>query len=251
MGTFVIVHGAWGGGWEWSAVVARLRSKGHQALAPTLTGLGDRCHLLVGERVGLATHIDDVVAAVEFEQLSGVVLCGASYGGMAVTGAAEHLRDRVRSIVYIDALVPCDGQSALDLLPGPFVGRVRQGIVEHGESWRLPIPADLQNALVPPGALPDDIRHAYLSRLRDHPAASFAEPVALTGAVERLSRAFIRCTTAEFGAEVGVDPIADMASRTLDQGWPYREIETRHDPQLFAPDRVADLIEELGTQAAL
>ena len=246
MSTFVIVHGAWGGGWEWSDVATRLRARDHQAYTPSLTGLGERSHLSRAERVGLATHVEDIVAALEFERLDDVVLCGASYGGMPVTGAADRLGDRVRGVIYIDALVPVDGQCALDLLPGPFGAIVRRGLAEHGDHWRVAIPDDLVDALIPSGALPDDIRRNYLARLRDHPAATFADPITLTSAVEGLRRAFVRCTTADFGEEAGGDPIVPCAARAREQGWPYRELATHHDPQVFVPEQLTVLLEELG-----
>lgn len=249
MSTFVIVHGAWGGGWEWSEVASRLQARGHRVLTPTLTGLGERSHLAVGKRIGLSTHVDDIVAVVEFERLEQVVLCGASYGGMAVTGAADRLGDPIRAVVYVDALVPTDGQCALDLLPAPFGEVVRRGLAEHGDHWRIPLPAALRDALIPPGALADDVRVAYLARLRDHPAATFTDPLHLTGPVDEMPRAFVRCTAAEFGDEVGGDPVAASAARARAQGWPYRELTTRHDPQVFEPERLAALLEELGAFA--
>lgn len=106
MTTFVIVHGAWGGGWEWSPVADILRTYGHRAFTPTLTGLGERAHLSHGQPVGLGTHIDDIVAVLEFERLRDVVLCGASYGAIPATGAADRAADRVRMLIYIDGLVP-------------------------------------------------------------------------------------------------------------------------------------------------
>jgi len=248
MSTFVIVHGAWGGGWEWSDVATQLRARGHQAYTPSLTGLGERSHLSREQRVGLATHVEDIVATVEFERLDSVVLCGASYGGMPVTGAADRLGERVRAVIYIDALVPVDGQCALDLLPAPFGLIVRRGLAEHGEHWRVAMPDDLLDALIPPGALSDDTRRNYVARLRDHPAATFTDPLTLTSTVERLRRAFVRCTTADFG-QVGDDPIAPCAARAREQGWPYRELPTRHDPQVFAPEQLTALLAELGALA--
>lgn len=246
MSTFVIVHGAWGGGWEWSDVATRLRARGHEAFTLSLTGMGERSHLATAERVGLATHVDDIVAAVEFEQLNDVVLCGASYGGMAVTGAADRLGERVRAVIYIDALVPVNGQCALDLLPAPFGAMVRRGLAEHGDLWRMPIPDDLSDALMPRGVLPNDVRRNYLDRIRDHPAATFIDPVTLTSVVEGLPRAFVRCTDAEFGEEVGGDPIAACAARAREQGWHYRELEAPHDPQVFAPEQITVLLEDLA-----
>ena len=130
---FVIVHGGFGGGWEWTPVSQLLQERGHVVFTPTLTGMGERSHL--GPRVGLGTHIADVVAVLEFEDLHDVVLCGASYGGMAVTGAADRAPERVALVVYVDALVPVDGQSGVDLLPEWFGALVRAGADEHGHGW--------------------------------------------------------------------------------------------------------------------
>jgi pimeloyl-ACP methyl ester carboxylesterase len=123
--TFVIVHGGWGGGWEWATVARVLRERGHEVFTPTLTGMGERAHLGRLE-VGLATHVEDVVAVLELEDLHDVVLCGHSYGGMPVSGGADLASERIRLVIYIDALVPCDGQSAFDLLPE--VRRTRAGL---------------------------------------------------------------------------------------------------------------------------
>jgi pimeloyl-ACP methyl ester carboxylesterase len=245
----VIVHGAWGGGWEWSAVARLLRQGGHEVFTPTLTGMGERSHLGREEYVGLETHIDDVVAVLEFEDLRDVVLCGASYGGMPVTGAADRAAERIRSVVYIDALVPRHGQSTLDLLPASFGDTIRAGVKAHGPGWRVPIPPPLLAALVPEGSLPDDLRADYLARLRDHPAATFMEPASLTGAVEGLPRAFVRCTMGDFTEAVGGDPIEACAAQARAEGWPYRELTAPHDPQLFNPAGTAALLDELADAA--
>ena len=241
----VIVHGAWGGGWEWSRVAELLRARGHVVLTPTLTGMGDRSHLDQSAPIGLTTHIEDLVAVLEFEDLSEVVLCAASYGGMPVTGAADRVPERIRGVVYVDALVPFDGQSALDLLPAGFAEMVRAGVSEHGEHWRVPMPPTLLDALLPSGALPDDERTACVTRLREHPALAFAEPVRLTGRIDQLPRAFVRCTAAEFGVDIDEDPIAPCAARAQKEGWLYRELVAPHDPQLFDPMGIADLLDEL------
>lgn len=244
MGCFVIVHGAWGGGWEWAAVADALRAKGHSVFTPTLSGLGERAHLHAP--VDLTTHIADVVAAVEFEDLRDVVLCGASYGGMAVTGAADRIADRIRLVVYVDALVPEDGESALDLLPPPFAEAVRSGLAEHGDGWRVPFPLALVDALLPEGALPPQSRQQYLDRLRDQPARSFADPIKLTGAVDDVARVFIRCTTGQLADAFDADPIARCAERARTAGWPYREFPAPHDPQLYDPLGIAALLDEVS-----
>ena len=241
MATFVIVHGGFGGGWEWTPVAQALRMQGHIVFTPTLTGMGERVHL--GPDVGLATHVEDVVAVVEFEDLDEVILCGASYGGMPVTGAADRVADRIRLIAYVDALVPADGQSALDLLPEWFADMVRaaSGDLRHG--W-----VSIPPALLPPeGLIAEKDRGRYVARLRDQPVATFTDPIQLTGAVDRVARAFVRCTAG--AVDVGGDPIEAMAVRARTEGWLYRELSTPHDPHLFDPAGTAAVLHELAATA--
>ena len=116
MANFVLVHGAWHGGWCWVRVAERLRRDGHFVVTPTLTGLGERAHLL-NRDINLDTHITDIVAVLEAEELQDVVLCGHSYGGCVITGVADRVAERLRAVVYLDAFIPEDGQS-LSVRPG-------------------------------------------------------------------------------------------------------------------------------------
>ncbi len=116
MATFVLVHGAWHGSWCWQRVRAALQAKGHSVFTPTLTGVAERAHLL-HPGVNLQTHTLDVVNLIRWEELSDIVLCGHSYGGMVVTGVADQLPDRIRSLVYLDAFVPEHGQRLADFAP--------------------------------------------------------------------------------------------------------------------------------------
>ena len=182
MPIFVIVHGGFGGGWEWTPVAQLLRERGHTVFTPTLTGMGERSHL--GPQVGLSTHIEDVVAVLEFEDLHNVVLCGASYGGMPITGAADQASERIGLLIYIDALVPVNGQSGLDLLPEHFGALVRAAADEHGHGW-IAIP---DGVLPPEGVIVKDTVERYVGRLRDQPLATFTEPIQLTNAAARVRR---------------------------------------------------------------
>lgn len=240
MATFVIVHGAWGGGWEWKDVASELRAEGHEVYTPTLTGLGERHHL--GPDVGLDTHIEDVVAVLEYEDLRDVVLCGHSYGGIVVTGAADRAAGRVARVIYVDAFVPGDGDRLVDLVPDGdgFSESVRSATDERGHG-AVPIPEEF---LPPEGMIDDEKRHWYVTRLRPHPAATFTEPLRLSGAVESRPRAFIRCIPTDI--DLGGDPIEPMAARARDEGWPYREIAAPHDLQLFDPAGTAKLLHELA-----
>src|SRR6204780_3652494 len=118
--TFVLVHGAWHGGWCWQRVADWLRHGGHAVFTPTLTGLGERSHLLRAG-IDLTTHVTDVVNVIKWEELSDVVLCGHSYGGMVISGVADQMAAAIRSIVFLDAFVPKNGEAAQDLTSSAVV----------------------------------------------------------------------------------------------------------------------------------
>src|SRR5678815_4962567 len=125
--TFVLVHGAWHGGWCWQRVCDRLTARGHRVFAPTLTGVGERSHLS-SPTVDLSTHVFDVVNEIRWKDLENVVLVGHSYGGMVISGVAEQVASKIASIVYLDAFVPADGQSLVDqggkAEAGPFTSPI-------------------------------------------------------------------------------------------------------------------------------
>ena len=137
MATFLIAHGAWSAAWGWKKMRPLLQARGHALYTPTYTGLGERAHLASRE-VGLETHIADVLGTLEFEDLRDVVLVGHSYGGMVATGVADRARARLRRLVYLDAFVPRDGQSLLDLLPADVRERMREAARTAGDGWRVP-----------------------------------------------------------------------------------------------------------------
>lgn len=120
MTTIVLIHGGWHGGWCWKKLAPLLRVAGHDVHAPTLTGLGERAHLLCPE-ITLSTHVQDIVALLKYEDLQGVVLVGHSYGGMVMTAVAEEVSERLAQLVYLDAFVPLDGQALGDLADPAFL----------------------------------------------------------------------------------------------------------------------------------
>ena len=141
MTTFVLVHGAWHGGWCYKRVARLLREAGHEVYTPTLTGLGERAHLM-SRSIDLGTHIQDVVGVIRCEELSGVVLCGHSYGGMVIAGVAEQIAATIRSLVYLDAFVPESGKSVFDYLPAEQSAGMRADAEQNGEGYKVtPIPA--------------------------------------------------------------------------------------------------------------
>src|SRR5688572_13341155 len=144
MATFILVHGAWHGSWCWKRVRKRLQNQGHEVFTPTLTGVADRSHL-ISRLVNLETHILDVVNLIRWEELSDIVLCGHSYGGSVITGVADRLPDRIRSLVYLDAFVLEEGENILQHIPE----QQRDTLVEQTNmagGWKVPpITAEIFN----------------------------------------------------------------------------------------------------------
>ena len=163
--TFVLVHGASHGGWCWQRVADRLTAKGHRVFAPTLTGLCERSHL-VNEKVDLTTHVNDIVNEIRWKDLDQVVLVGHSYGGMVITGVAEQVGSRLASIVYVDAFLPGDGQSLLDVVnqyapgwtppAGTFSGADFAAFMDVNEKDRAWVASKL--TVQPPGTATEKLR---------------------------------------------------------------------------------------------
>jgi pimeloyl-ACP methyl ester carboxylesterase len=181
MANFVLVHGAWHGGWCYRETADALRAAGHTVFTPTHTGVGERAHQKA-ENITLETHIRDVCGCIEAEELSGVVLCGHSYGGMVITGVADRMPERVKALVYLDAFVPQHGQSLNALLPlalGPevaanFLGAFRGSAAEGNCGLMNPIPAEAFNVA------PD--KRAWVDRRCVPQAlATFESPILLQG----------------------------------------------------------------------
>jgi pimeloyl-ACP methyl ester carboxylesterase len=234
MATFLIAHGAWSAAWAWKKMRPLLQARGHALYTPTYTGLGERAHLASRE-VGLETHIADVLGTLEFEDLRDVVLVGHSYGGMVATGVADRARARLRRLVYLDAFVPRDGQSLLDLLPADVRERMREAARTAGDGWR-----------VPPNPVPPDTSETDLAWLMPrrvmHPLRAFEEPIRLSGPEGAAPRAYIYCTRIAPGDVFG--PFAERARR--EAGWQYLELEASHSPNVTAPEALAALLEKLA-----
>ena len=224
MASFVLVHGAWHGAWCWARVLPRLRAAGHVAHAVTLTGSGDRAHLLSAD-IRLATHVQDVVATVEAEELADVVLVGHSYAGLVVTGAADQLLAanpaRVRHLVYVDAVTPHPGESWSSQHPPETVAaRIEAAKASGGLS--LPPPDATAFGLA--GADRDWVNH----RQTPFPFGVYRDLLAFDATrVARVPRTFIDCTSP------ALPTIAVMRQRVRSEaGWNVVEIATGHDPMV-------------------
>jgi pimeloyl-ACP methyl ester carboxylesterase len=230
---FVLIHGAWHGGWCWRRVADRLEQRGHTVFAPTLTGLGERSHLMSGS-INLDTHITDVVNVLKWEDLKDAVLVGHSYGGWPISGAIEQALDRISSVVYLDAFVPNDGQKSLDTA-SEFT---RKGILEGIAKGEISRPG--------PSAATfhvNDKDQAWVnSKLTPQPIAVSLQPIKLTGALERLSKkTYIR-------APKYPQPAFDSYYRAKknDPSWRTYEVPCGHDVMIDMPDRLTEILLEVA-----
>jgi pimeloyl-ACP methyl ester carboxylesterase len=212
----------------------RLAAQGIRLVAPTYTGLGERSHL-AHEGIDLSHHVTDVVQVLDYERLDDVVLLGHSYGGMVATGVADRVPERIRQVIYLDAFVPADGESLLDLLPAEAAAGTRAAAMSpHGEGWR-----------VPPNPPPPDTSDADLAwitpRRRPQPLRTFTEQLRLAPPARPLPRSYIYCTRTGPGDVFG--RFAAAAREGSD--WVYREIDASHSPHITAPDALTALLVEL------
>ena len=242
--TFVLVHPAWLGGWGWRKTAPLLRARGHDVYAPTLTGLGDRDHLL-NQEIGLDTHIQDVVNLLEFEDLQRVILVGNSSGGMVITGVAERAPERLKQVVYLDAFVPENGQSLVDMLSPERRQGMKDFVAAEGQGWLLPRFAPLPWEKILRDAWgvasAEDIGWA-MPRLKPTPFKHFTDPVTRTNpAAAKVARTFIRCR--QFPQPM-FDKHAEAAQRTA--GWRYAELSTPHLPYITHPTQLAGVLLDLA-----
>jgi pimeloyl-ACP methyl ester carboxylesterase len=233
MATYVLVHGGGHGGWCYQRVARLLRAEGHEVLTPTLTGLGERAHLL-DDRVDLERHVTDVAAVLRFEDLRDVILVGHSYGGMVITGAADRVPDRVGRLVYLDAATPINGQSLEDVA-GPVINAVRPmgQVVDGIELVLWPAPdAGLLYGVTDPADL------AWMAeRLTPHPWKCFDQPLALgnEAALWSIPQYHIVCTSTLSTRD------RDQMARAKAEGRLW-DIDTGHDLMITEPEKTANAL---------
>jgi pimeloyl-ACP methyl ester carboxylesterase len=229
--TFVLVHGAWHGGWCWRRVADLLAKAGHKAFTPTLTGLGERAHLINAE-VNLSTHITDVVNVLKWEGLRNVVLCGHSYGGLVISGVAEQMQDAIAAMVFVDALVPESGD-ALATIVSPATRERITAVVTNGEDTMAPIPAAVFQV--------NENDRAWVEGLCvPQPIATFTEKIRLTGARERVpKKVYIRGKGYE-------SPAFDTALAKVrsNPSWSVFELPCGHDIMVDMPEALAAILLE-------
>jgi pimeloyl-ACP methyl ester carboxylesterase len=232
MANFVFLHGAFQGGWVWKDVEAFLRGSGHEVHVPTLTGSGHLSYLL-NDRLGLDSAVEDVVSLLFHQDVREAVLVCHSWSGMLAPAVAGRLPDRVRRIVFVDAVLPEPGKSFADLAGPEF----RTMLYKHVENW-----------LVRPWPLPvfgvhcEERKKWFSARLSAFPLKAFTTPYAGPAQPTWPECAYVRCV------ETPMPFLKSMARQAQTSGFAYHEIESGHSPMSTAPDKLAEILGELASQ---
>jgi pimeloyl-ACP methyl ester carboxylesterase len=235
MTTYVLVHGAWGGGWKYARVADALRARGHRVFTPTLTGQGERAHL-ANAAINLSTHIADILNVIRHEDLDDVVLAGHSYGGMVITGVADKMADRIAALVYLDAFVPEDGQSLFDL---NIQKNTLMYLDRAGSMGGLYVPP-------PPAAAFFGVNEADAPRVdalaAPHPVATMIEKISLGGDYRKVTRRIY-----VHGTQLPREsPFKPFYERAKADGWEAHALPCGHDIMLDLPGELTEILDKAG-----
>lgn len=228
MTDYVLIHGAWHGSWCWARVRRLLAAGAHRVFTPTLTGLGERSHLL-SRQVGLQTHIADVANLMIWEDLRDIILVGHSYGGVIARHVADRMPDRINSLVYLDAFVPENGKALSDYLPDNGESFLEQAVA-YGDGWKIPpIPASIFAVNAADAAWVD-------GQCTMHPLSSFEAPALISGACDQVS-------TIGYILARGFDgPFGQFYAKAKERGWWHEELACGHDVMLDMPNELTNLL---------
>ena len=230
--TYVLVHGAFHGGWCWRRVAQRLTAAGHSVFTPTQTGLGERKHLLSKE-ISMDVFVDDIVNLIDAEELANVYLVGHSFGGGAISGVADRIPERLKRLVYLDAGIPESGKSSFDRLPVAVRDARLQAAVESSGGLSIPVPPVSSFGL----KAPSDIEWVQ-RRMTPHPLKTYmTAPTMKNPIANGVPTTYIRCTDPLYA---NVNPSAEFAKSHA--AWQYLEIKTGHDAMVSAPKELTDLL---------
>jgi pimeloyl-ACP methyl ester carboxylesterase len=236
MATFVLVHGAWHGGWCWAKIAPQLRASGHIVYTPTMTGFGERSHLM-SKDVGLETNVTDIMNVLLWEDLENVILVGASYAGMVTTSVADRMPERIAALAYLNAFIAADGVSQNDMLPDWRREMIEKEIESDPDAWRMPPPEPELFGVRDPEQL-DWIR----SKMTIQSATTFRDQATITGGIDRITnRTFIRATGYP-------NSTFDATLKTYQDHptWNAHVLDTSHDAMITAPDDVLAILEGIA-----
>lgn len=229
--TFILVHGAWHGGWCWRRVADLLQAQGHKVFTPTLTGLGEKSHLRQDE-TGLDTHVTDILNLIEWEDLSDIVLVGHSYGGMVITGVANALADKIEAIVYLDAFKPDEGDSVASMAD-PKTSAYMHKLWDDGTRAWGPLPVDYFSVL------PENTDWVT-AKMTPQPLRTFLDPSGpVAGGAVIARKTYVRAL--KFPS-LAFD--AALAATRGDAGWNTLELDYGHDVMIDYPSQLAAILQD-------
>ena len=232
MTTFVLVHGAWHGGWCWKFVTQLLQAQGHRVFIPTLTGLADKSHLLTPD-INLETHVTDVVNLIKWEELEEVALCGHSYGGMVITGVASQIPDKLSALIYLDAFLPEHGKSLRDYTPADQSDATAKAAAETSLNTVPPIPAAKFR-------IRDENQAWVDSQCTPQPFGCMDQPVKRTVVLEDIAKCtYIRAMKHDPSNFIQFQELTDADPR-----WHCRTVDSGHDVMVDDPEELAELLVE-------
>ena len=232
---FVLVHGAYHGGWAWRTVAALLRAQGFAVHTPTQTGVGERAHLLSRD-ITLDTFVQDVANVLQFEDLRNVILVGHSFGGNAITGVADRMPERLRHLVYLDATIPTAGRSVFDGIAPHIVEKIRAASEQSSGGVSMAVPPAKAFGITDP-----DQAAWVMAHCTPHPLSTYATPIALAHPVGNGVPATYVAVTPHYAATTDARDWAREQAATQ-ANWQYQEITAGHDAMVTHPPALADLL---------
>ncbi|RQQ61924.1 alpha/beta fold hydrolase [Burkholderia stagnalis] len=233
--TFVLVHGAWYGGWCWKKVAKELRAAGHYVSTPTCPGVGEAKHLL-SKDITLTTHITSIVNHIQYEGLSDVVLVGSGFSGLVISGVADRIPHTLRTLVYLDALVVPNGVSAFDAQPAEITRKRLEQVAREGNGIAIPPPPLSTYDIVA-----EEDKAWVGSLLTPHPVGPYQEKFHLKNPIGNgVPRIYVDCVAHSFA------PLAKLKKDIRAQpGWIWRELDARHDPMVTEPHLLNEFLQSI------
>lgn len=224
----ILLHGGMHGGWYWSKLIRELDVYGQRAIAPTFTGMGERNHLLTAD-VGLDTHIKDIVSIIEYEGLQQVILVGHSYAGMVLVGVADALATNISQLVFIDALIPDNGQCVFDLIGEELSSYFLQRAIKQGDGCYISHNPDFYDFKK------KEDREWCEKFASNQPLKTFIQPIQLQNEdLNKVPTSYIRCTKSSF--------ILSMYQKAQAKAWSCYDIPSGHFPMITMPKTLAKLL---------
>jgi pimeloyl-ACP methyl ester carboxylesterase len=230
--TYVLVHGAWYGGWCWDKVAQALRAQGHYVTTPTCPGLGEQAHLL-SKDISLTTFITSITNHIIYQDVSDVILVGSGFGGVVISGVADRIPHLIQRLVFVDAMVLASGLSVFEAQPAAVTLKRQQQVETMGKGIAIPAPP------VSTYGVMDKETQAWLTaRLTPHPVGTYQEKLVLNNPLGNgRPRVYVDCTASPF------EPLVEVKKNLRNQkGWEWVELNTHHDPMITDPLVLADFL---------